>query len=167
MSLTRRVLGLSSVVMIFSQLTAHGAVNMADSVSIDSLSTITVYQPYELEQRLLNAPSSDVVGDVRDAEVDSNSGAATRIGGYRVQVFSDNNQRTAKSEARSKERLIREEFPDYETYVVYNSPFWRLKIGDFRTQHEAEAVADEIKSRFPSFSREVRVVRDRINNTHR
>lgn len=37
-------------------------------------------------------------------------------------------------------------------------------MGDFKTQIEAESVADEIKSRFPSFAREVRVIRDRVNS---
>lgn len=135
----------------------------ADSVSDNT--SITVIQP-ALLQKLL-APKEPI-----DSEngVDGNDNEAQEIqtvpgkaAGYRVQVFSDNNQRTAKGEARSKEKLLKEAFPEFGTYIVYNSPFWRLKVGDFKTQHEANAAADAIKSRFPSFSREVRVVHDRIN----
>lgn len=83
--------------------------------------------------------------------------------GYRVQVFSDNNPRTAKNEARSKSRNISSRLPQYRTYVVYTSPYWRLKVGDFRTQAEAEAAAEELKNVFPSYSKEIRVVRDKVN----
>lgn len=83
--------------------------------------------------------------------------------GYRVQVYADNNVRSAKTEARQRERSIGNAFPQYGTYVSYASPFWRLRVGDFRSQYEAEKAASEIKRQFPSYAREVRVVRDRVN----
>ena len=86
-----------------------------------------------------------------------------RMAGYRVQVFSDNNARTAKNEARSKQRVISSRFPNYQTYVMYTSPYWRLKVGDFKTQREANAAAEELRKAFPSYSKEIRVVRDRVN----
>ncbi|MCM1483097.1 MAG: SPOR domain-containing protein [Muribaculaceae bacterium] len=82
--------------------------------------------------------------------------------GYRVQVFSDNNARTARNEARSKQRSIGSRFPNYRTYVTYTAPYWRLKVGDFRTQEEANTAAAAIKRAFPGYT-EIRVVRDRIN----
>lgn len=151
-----------------STLAASEAVNVTNSINNDSISTITIVQPLALEHRLQyqSAPqqSSPAVEDsARDESDEAGSGVAAKMAGYRVQVFSDNNQRTARGEARNKEMMLREAFPEFETYIVYNSPFWRLKVGDFRTQHEAEAAADDIKMRFPDFAREIRVVRDRIN----
>ena len=86
-----------------------------------------------------------------------------RMAGFRVQVFSDNNARTAKNEARSKQRTISSRFPQYQTYVMYTSLYWRLKVGDFRTQQEANNAADELRKAFPAYSKEIRVVRDRVN----
>ena len=77
--------------------------------------------------------------------------------GYRVQVYAD------KTEARQRERAIGNSFPQYGTYVSYASPFWRLRVGDFRSQYEAEKAAAEIKRQFPGYAKEVRVVRDRVN----
>ncbi|MDE5745597.1 MAG: SPOR domain-containing protein, partial [Paramuribaculum sp.] len=57
---------------------------------------------------------------------------------------------------------IPERFPTYRTYVKYTSPYWRLRVGDFRTRREAEDAAEAIKQAFPSYSREIRVVADRI-----
>lgn len=87
------------------------------------------------------------------------------MAGYRVQVFSDNNVRTAKSEARTKSRNISARFPQYKTYVMYTSPYWRLKVGDFRNKQEADDAAEELRRAFPAYSKEIRVVRDRINIT--
>lgn len=82
--------------------------------------------------------------------------------GYRVQVFADNNARSAKAEARQRERAIGQAFPAFGTYVSYASPYWRLRVGDFKSQYDAEKAAAEIRKAFPRYAREVRVVRDRI-----
>ncbi|MDE6086574.1 MAG: SPOR domain-containing protein [Muribaculaceae bacterium] len=138
-----------------------------DPVAKDSVrgdSSITVIQPEEL-RKLLEYKKTYTIESVADddSETAETPNIPGKAAGYRVQVFSDNNQRTAKGEARTKEKMLKEAFPEFGTYIVFNSPFWRLKVGDFRTQHEANAAADAIKSRFPAFSREVRVVHDRIN----
>lgn len=119
----------------------------------------TVEQPDALLQRLFPV-IEDAPEEEKEEIVRPTSG---RMAGYRVQVFSDNNIRTAKSEANSKQRLISARFPQYQTYVMYTSPYWRLKVGDFRTQQEANAAAEELRKAFPSYSKEIRVVRDRVN----
>lgn len=119
--------------------------------------------PESLRARLvkdLDAP--DPEEDQHD-ETHPSRPANSRPVGYRVQVFSDNNPRTAKAEAGSKQRVIASRFPQYQTYVRYTSPYWRLRVGDFRTQQEATAAADELRKAFPAYSKEIRVVRDRIN----
>ncbi len=85
--------------------------------------------------------------------------------GYRVQVFSDNNQRTARNEARVKQRNIHSRFPQYGCYVTFTAPYWRVRIGDFQTQEEATKVLSELRRAFPSYAREMRVVRDRVKVT--
>ncbi len=85
-----------------------------------------------------------------------------RTGGYRIQIFADNNPRTAKNEARTRARNVVSHFEQYPSYVEYKAPYWRTRIGNFRTHDEAEKAAAEIKEAFPGYSREIRVVRDRI-----
>lgn len=147
------------------------AADTTDTFTSDSLNSIRIIQPVELENIVSNnsagisssyiAPTEHNAGE--DETIDNQMVVPNKVAGYRVQVFSDNNQRTAKGEARSKESKMREAFPAFNTYIVYNSPFWRLKVGDFRTRDEAEAAADAIRQHFPSFAREIRVVKDRIN----
>lgn len=168
MTISRHIFAIAAVVVALSPLASRGEVNVVEAINNDSTTTIRVIQPAELDALTRRgvaqeAPVVAAEGAVRENVETDAVGQPVRVAGYRVQVFSDNNQRTAKGEARSKERQLREAFPEFDTYIVYNSPFWRLKVGDFRTQHEAEAAADDIKSRFPAFAREVRVVKDRVN----
>lgn len=107
--------------------------------------------------------STENTDEKSDAESSSQQKARGKSVGYRVQVFADNNARSAKSEARQREKSISGAFPQYGTYVTYASPFWRLRIGDFKSQYDAEKAAAEIKRQFPGYAREVRVVRDRVN----
>lgn len=154
---------ISSILVIASATSATAQVPLIMQQLNDSTSHITVIQPDALEARLMEIETSDAPETETNNGTETESTTPTRQGGYRVQVFSDNNQRTAKNEARYKARMIAEAFPEYATYVVFQSPFWRLKVGDFRTQAEADDAANAIRSHFPSFAREVRVVKDRIN----
>lgn len=83
--------------------------------------------------------------------------------GYRIQAYSDNNYKTAKASAQQRARDIAMKFPQYRSYISYKAPAWRLRIGDFKTQREAQAALQRIKSVYPKFAREMVIVRDRIN----
>ena len=124
---------------------------------IKSAGNCELHQPDGMNARLF------VTEEAVDTVSDEDLANARRMAGYRIQVFSDNNYRTAKNEANAKARVFSERFPEMRTYVVYNSPFWRLRVGDFRSQDEALEKVVEIKEAFPQYSREIRVVRDRIN----
>ncbi len=148
------------LVLASATLTANADVEptttIVDHITLGTKNVVT--QPDQLTRRLF--PVTDVEEEQKEEMQRPVNG---RMAGFRVQVFSDNNSRTAKNEARSKQRKISSRFPQYQTYVMYTSPYWRLKVGDFRTQQEANAAADELRKAFPAYSKEIRVVRDRIN----
>ena len=83
--------------------------------------------------------------------------------GFRIQAYTDNNPRTAKAAAQKRAHDIAMKFPQYRSYISYKAPAWRLRIGDFKTQREAQAALQRIKSVYPKFAREMVIVRDRIN----
>ena len=83
--------------------------------------------------------------------------------GYRIQAYTDNNPRTAKAAAQRRARDIAMKFPQYRSYISYKAPAWRLRIGDFKTQREAQAALQRIKSVYPKYAREMVIVHDRIN----
>lgn len=82
--------------------------------------------------------------------------------GYRVQVFSGNNQRTSKDEAFKKEKEVKEVFPNLKTYVTYVAPFWRLRVGDYSSHDEAYYVQRQLTEAFPSYGKEMYIVREQV-----
>lgn len=82
----------------------------------------------------------------------------SRTRGFRIQVFSGNNPRQSRREAESKQAQIRSAFPELDTQVSFESPFWRLRAGNFSTREEAEEMLIEMKKRFPSFGREMYII---------
>lgn len=156
-------IALALLVAAASSAIARSAYDSDETITerLNRSGNVTVVHSPLLEKRLV--PRSVAEEAQADTVSDGPTSAMRKVAGYRVQIFSDNNARTAKNEAESKARLVAEKFPRYSTYVVYSSPYWRLKLGDFRTRDEAEVAANEIKRKFPEFAREIRVVRDRIN----
>jgi hypothetical protein len=73
--------------------------------------------------------------------------------GYRIQVISTNN-RTKAMEAKTK---IYQRFPELKTYLMYQSPFFKLKVGNFLDREDAESYLQDIMEIFPTG---VYVVRD-------
>lgn len=111
--------------------------------------TVRIYQDKRIEQLVSNKRSS---GSSRQS-----------ASGYRVQVFSSNVQRTAKSDAFRVEKQLRDVFPEQTVYVNYFSPFWKVRVGDFKTQAQAQAFRSQLISSFPQMRTEAYIVREQIN----
>ena len=123
----------------------------------DSISkaTVKLHQDKRIENLVVGRKNITVTG--------SGSHETKTVSGYRVQVFSSNTQRTAKNEAFRKESQIKEEFPDLQVYVNYTSPFWKVRVGDFRTQAQAQSCRAELIAAFPGIRSEAYVVKEQVN----
>lgn len=87
--------------------------------------------------------------------------AVTEIDGYRVQIYSSNRQQTAKAEALQLEKEVSDKVA-YPVYVLYMTPFWKVRIGNFRTFAEANAFKAQFVSQCPDRQGDTYVVRDKI-----
>jgi len=81
--------------------------------------------------------------------------------GYRVQIYSSNQQQTAKSEALELETRIKEKV-DQTVYVQYLPPFWKVRLGDFRTYEEAKEYKKIFVQTYPNMIGDTYIVRDKI-----
>lgn len=115
---------------------------------VDDMQNATVYQDsaiYKLLDRTVNGSEQQV------AEID----------GYRVQIYSSNQQQQAKQEALELEQRIKSKIEE-PIYVQYATPFWKVRIGNFRTLADASAFKEEFLRSFPKLQSSTYVVRDRI-----
>lgn len=66
--------------------------------------------------------------------------------GYRVQIFFSNDRDLID---KNRELFVRD-FPEIETYVQYDAPNYSIKVGNFRTELQAEELRSKVSTSFPS-----------------
>ncbi len=74
---------------------------------------------------------------------------AKGVPGYRIQVFFVSGT-DAKNQANKLKTELLNAFPSFESHVVYEEPFFKIKIGDFRTKLEAYKLFKIIQMSYPS-----------------
>jgi len=71
---------------------------------------------------------------------------ARRIGrGYRLLVI-NTNKRDEAVEAKTKVYTF---FPELKSYLIYQSPYFKLKVGNFKERKEAEDYRERLQKYFP------------------
>jgi hypothetical protein len=78
--------------------------------------------------------------------------------GYRVQIFYESGN-YSKNKALGVKAKFYSLYPDVPAYIVYQEPYYRVRVGNFRNKLEANAFKEAIKKEFP----EAYVIRDNID----
>jgi hypothetical protein len=68
------------------------------------------------------------------------------VQGFRIQVMnSPDRGKVFAAKAR-----VYEQFPDWKPYLLYQSPNYKLRVGNFKTQDEAQDAMKQLSKLFPS-----------------
>ncbi len=78
--------------------------------------------------------------------------------GWRVQIFFDSGN-NSKSRAFSKKGEFMTKYPDMPVYLMFQSPYYKVRVGDFRSRIDAEGFKQKIVGEFT----DAFVVKDEIN----
>jgi hypothetical protein len=80
------------------------------------------------------------------------------IDGYRIQIFFEagNNSKRMANEAKAEFAV---KYPEAPNYILFQEPYYKVRIGDYKTKMEAEKFLKEIEKEYPNAF----VVRDKIN----
>lgn len=71
---------------------------------------------------------------------------AVTTSGFRVQILSSLDRQATYSELGK----FKSRYPKINTYISYTQPYYRLRVGDFRTRLEAEKFMDELRKYYTS-----------------
>ncbi|TAH04618.1 MAG: SPOR domain-containing protein [Sphingobacteriales bacterium] len=129
------------VLMLCSSLTfaqTKGSVIVIKNPAIDSLIARRVLLNKLITNNSVNKSASSVV-----------------VYGFRVQAYFG----TDRKEAYKIQAKLKQSYPDFETYISYNLPNYRIKIGDFRNRLEAEKLLSQLRSSYPTLF----IFNERIN----
>lgn len=79
--------------------------------------------------------------------ISSNSGKD--ISGYRIRVYYDNGQ-NARTKSESIAHYISNTYEGIRVYRTFESPYYKVSAGDFRTKDEALGLYNSLKSVYPT-----------------
>ncbi len=65
--------------------------------------------------------------------------ADNTIDGFRIQIFMESGN-DAVEHANKVTNEFKEKYPDIPIYLVFGQPYYRLRVGDYRTRLEAEKI---------------------------
>lgn len=82
-----------------------------------------------------------------DSYVSAN--ASKRVTGYRIRVYYENNQ-NARNRSEAIARTISGTYPGIGVYRTFESPNFKVCVGDFRTKDEALKLYHALKSSYPT-----------------
>lgn len=145
----------------------QGIVVLNHDVRLDSIINGYVYLPEYSETRKAERTADNhktTQSKVNDGIPSSHrtTGATIRekVRGYRIQVYFGGNQRTDQSKAQQIGTKIQSRFPELKAYTTFESPHWRCRVGDFKTQEEARPYVRSLRS--TGFCPDATVVRSEI-----
>ena len=82
-----------------------------------------------------------------DSYVSNN--ASKKLTGYRIRVYFDNGQ-NARNKSEAIARSVSAAYPGIGVYRTFESPNYKVSVGDFRTKDEALKVFHSLKSTYPT-----------------
>lgn len=99
-----------------------------------------------------NTPREGSVKVIKDSRIDIlirkqiyiNNLAIRNQPGFRVQVLTTNK----RNEALDAKAKVMQLYPDYRSYVDFEAPYFKVRIGDFRTRDEATELRQKLSDLF-------------------
>ncbi|MDF1672699.1 MAG: SPOR domain-containing protein [Vicingaceae bacterium] len=116
---------LISFILLFTSFSATYAQNTA----IDSSKSIT-----------------PTIKDSRINKLDAAYKSTYRLEGYRIQIFSGNKRQPAKEARLRFSRIYRKT----KAHEIYEQPYFKVRVGDFKTKLEALKFKNELNKHFPN-----------------
>ena len=92
------------------------------------------------------------------SDFDVRTGARRRLRGFRIQMFWGNSLRTDQLRAKRLADKVTGAFPELKSYVTFQQPHWRCRVGDFKTRAGAARYLERMRKIAP----EAMIVRSEI-----
>jgi len=77
--------------------------------------------------------------------------------GYRIQIYFESGNYSKNKAFGEKGKFI-SRFPDIAAYVIFQEPYYKVRVGNFRNKLDAEAFKQRIKKQWP----EAYIIKDDI-----
>ena len=109
-------------------------------VSKDTI--ITILQAFRADHEI-NPTTSRMISLGRRV-VDKSRATRVKRKGFRVQIYSGPN----RNEAYAIQSRFKNQHTDIDSYITYDEPNYRVKVGDFRSRSEANSFMRELRAQY-------------------
>ena len=141
----------------FAQLSEVDTLAIEESEMEDSTQVVLIFND------MANASvfqDSTIIRMIEDKHIGRVRGEQV-VDGFRVQVYASNMQQTAKNEALMLQQRI-ETALSVPVYALSEPPFWKVRLGNFKTREDANAYKETFLNMFPDMAGSTYVVPDKI-----
>ncbi len=69
------------------------------------------------------------------------------VEGYRVQIYSDSGS-GSKLRTERAQKEFDDEYPEVGSYLIYEEPYFKIRVGNFRTRLDARRFLEEISAEY-------------------
>lgn len=80
------------------------------------------------------------------------------LDGYRIHIFMESGNEALVNAEKVKGKF-EEKYDDISAYITFGEPYYRVRVGDFRTRLEASQFLQKINRKYPN----AWVIKDKIN----
>jgi hypothetical protein len=146
------------IILILALLTASLAAHaQLDSLTRASMDTTLVGRDImTLMGSSIHVSQTPAMRTALNRYIGSNSGK--KLQGYRIRVFYDNSPQ-ARTRSESVAAYVRNQFPNIGVYRTFESPNYKVTVGDFRTKDEALKIYMILKNIYPT----AYIIKENIN----
>jgi hypothetical protein len=116
-------------------------------LSISLIYSTTVFTQNDLAKDSTSTKSNVFV--TKDSRIDNlldTYKSSFTVQGYRIQIYSDNKKQPARDEKAKFLSL----YNNVKAHEIYQQPYFKIRVGNFRTKLEAYKFQKEIASSFPN-----------------
>ena len=149
--------------IVFAVTTPIVSIWANDSLLIDS----TIIAVEDSVRLIIDEMTNVIVhqdSSITNLMIDKNLGfqrGIQEMEGFRVQVYASNQPQVAKNEA----LLLQQDLAprvEVEIYVISEPPFWKVRLGNFKTREEANEYKEILNNLFPNLRGGTYVVQDQV-----
>lgn len=119
------------------------------------VSVLLVFNKYDMNAQVL-VPAPGKVEVVQDEKISQLTDQYRKMSlnnpetdGYRVQIFFESGS-NSKNSAANIQLAFETLYPEVKSYLSYKEPYYRVRVGDFRTLIEAVGFQKKIVAEYPN-----------------
>lgn len=126
----------------FVAVSASAMAQEHQGVTVSKDSVITILQEFRAEHEI--NPTASRMISLGKRVVDKSKATRVKRRGFRVQIYAGSN----RNEAYAIQSRFKNQYADIDSYINYDEPNYRVKVGDFTSRSEANSFMRVLRAQY-------------------